>query len=181
MLSGYLYLMPCYPTGRGNMHTTQPNGRSPEQKVSIFWVHMHWRIPRTSTYPRHKQQTSVSIHPHRKKSAANMLNSQLFLATLNIQELDGNMVGLRKRWEFKEFFPCFTPKPDISLIQKHKVPLKDCRKQLKQMDYLKGEAYWNEELYSAPTDGFKTITCIFISPNLSPTILQHSIIVLGRA
>ena len=69
---------------------------------------------------------------------------QLTLATLNVQGLGRDMAGVRKRRELKEFFARSNPKPDILLIQEHKFTLRDCNRRLKQMDFLRGESYWNE-------------------------------------
>ena len=106
---------------------------------------------------------------------------QLTLATLNIQDLGRDMAGVRKRRELKEFFHRSNPQPDILLIQEHKFTLQECKRRLKQMDFLRGGSLWNEVTYSAAKDSFRAGTGIFISNRLVPTMKHHGIIMLGRA
>ncbi|KAG0595095.1 hypothetical protein M758_UG138900 [Ceratodon purpureus] len=91
------------------------------------------------------------------------------------------MGGVRKRREIKEFFSRSNPLPDILLIQEHKFTTKDCKRRLKQMDFLRGSSLLNEAVYSAERDSFRAGTGILLSPRLSPCIQAYGIILPGRA
>jgi hypothetical protein len=106
---------------------------------------------------------------------------QMTMASYNVQCLGKDTIGRRKRREIKEFFQNTNPKPEILLIQEHTYSLKDCMEKSKEMDFLRGSAFWNEAQYSAEKDSLKGGTGILTSARLAAHISEHGVIVPGRA
>lgn len=58
------------------------------------------------------------------------MNNPLILASLNLPGFGRDMLGVRKRREVRDFFQEFHPKPEIILMQEHKLSLEKGKKYL---------------------------------------------------
>lgn len=110
-----------------------------------------------------------------------MKNDQLNIASLNVQNFGRGAAGARKRRDIRDFFRHTIPRPDILLIQEHKFSLQECKQKVRSLDFLRGNAFWNEAQYSAAKDSFKGGTGIVISPKISTMLVDHETIVPGHA
>lgn len=81
----------------------------------------------------------------------------LTVASLNIQCLGRERAGFLKRREIKEFFARTTPRPDLLIIQEHKLSIHECRKRTSQLELLRGTSRWSEARCSAAKDSMGEI------------------------
>lgn len=108
------------------------------------------------------------------------MNNHLTLTSLNVQGLGRDIIGVRKRREIRDFFQKSQPKPEIILVQEHKLSLEEGKRHTKQIEFARGVSLWNEATYCAQKDSFKGGTGILLSEKIASLICEHGVIMKGR-
>nr|PNR49067.1 hypothetical protein PHYPA_010963 [Physcomitrium patens] len=108
------------------------------------------------------------------------MNNHLTLTSLNVQGLGRDIIGVRKRREIRDFFQKSQPKPEIILVQEHKLSLEEGKRHTKQIEFARGVSLWNEATYCADKDSFKGGTGILLPEKIASLICEHGVIMKGR-
>lgn len=104
------------------------------------------------------------------------MDSQLTLASYNVQGLGRDHTGIRKRRKIRDFLRKSQPRPDVLLIQEHKLSPDEGSKHGNQMGFKNGASFWNEAIYYANKDSFKGGTAILISDKVTNIVREHGVI-----
>lgn len=72
------------------------------------------------------------------------------------------------------------PKPDVIIIQEHRLSHIDYTEWVPQLEFMKGPIFWNAAVYSAREDSLAGGTAILTSHKLAEGITAHGVIVRSR-
>lgn len=103
------------------------------------------------------------------------------ISTQNTRSLGKGLFGRRKRKEIKSVYAQTTPRTDVLLLQKVKLPEADCLKQARFVEPKGGISFSNKAPFSAMSGRFKRGTGIVLSAKMKKAVTHHGILFPGRA
>jgi glutaredoxin 2 len=109
------------------------------------------------------------------------MSNSLTIVSYNVQVLGKGLARACKRHELRDFMLNAHPKPNVILLQEHRMDLQECSTRSPQLNFLKKAVLCNEAIYSAHEDSLAGGTTILLSKKVADSICQHGNIAQGRA
>jgi exonuclease III len=107
-----------------------------------------------------------------------MFDKTLTLVSLNVRGMRGNKT---KPKQVKAWLSSLATPPQIVLLQEHHLGKVEDRDPAIGVEFWKGEALWNEGIPMGRSQRTRAGTAILVDKIVAPFIVDHGILVVGRA
>jgi exonuclease III len=107
-----------------------------------------------------------------------MFEKPLTLASLNVRGLKSNNA---KPKQIKAWLGSLNNPPQIVLLQEHHLGDLETRNPARGVEFWKGEAFWNKGIPMGCSQRLGAGTAILLDKNAAPYLVDHGILVPGRA